>query len=477
MQRGLVVVGVAVAVAFAAAERVSTVDRAPAPVVAPTFAKDVAPILYKACVSCHRPGEVAPMSLISYQDVRPWAKAVKQKVVSREMPPWLADPHFSDLAFSNNRTLSQQEVDTIAGWVDGGSPKGDDADMPATPEFGSGWKYGEPDYIIKMPVELDLPAEGQIDNISFYIPVPFDHDVFVEKIEMRPSNKAIVHHETGWATTLRDDIKIIDGLPYSLDGKPLDRNEIRPRGTTVFDTQGLTNSKLICYVPGRGFEEHRPGTAKRIAAGKNQYIQFDVHYQASGKPEKDRSEIGLWFSKVPVTHEVITEMVGGGAGAVRLVEGAEPAAESVTVNGVSRRRVKIPNIPPYAENWKITAITPVPEAITLYGLSPHMHLRGKDMKYIVVYPDGHEQPVLSVPKYDFNWQLFYDLEKPLNIPAGSKILAIGHYDNSLKNKYNPAPEKEVFWSAQSWDEMYEPYIEFSVDSQDLTKKAVTTQPQ
>jgi hypothetical protein len=440
---------------------------------APTFAKHVAPILYRSCVSCHRPGEVAPMSLLTYDEVRPWARSIKQKVASQQMPPWLADPHFSDLKFKNDRTLSRDEIETILKWADAGAPRGNDADMPPKPEFGEGWRFGPPDYIIKMPAPYDLPPEGQIDYLSFYVPVPFDHDVFVEKIEMKPSNKAVVHHETGWAVTLRDDIKIVDGKPYSLDGKLLDKNNVRPKGSTVFETQGI--SKLICYVPGRGYEEHRPGTAKRIPAGKNQYIQFDVHYQPSGKPEQDQSEIGLYFSKVPVTHEVITEMIGGGSDGTRIVEGREVPGELVTVNGAMRRRARLPTIPPYAENWAITAITPVPDDITLYGLSPHMHLRGKDIQYLIVYPDGRQQPLLSVPKYDFNWQLYYDLEQPLKIPAGSKIVAAGHYDNSTKNRYNPAPEKEVFWSEQSWDEMYEPYIEYSVDNQDLTKKSTTRQ--
>jgi len=159
----------------------------------------------------------------------------------------------------------------------------------------------------------------------------------------------------------------------------------------------------------------------------------------------------------------------------RIVEGADAPEEVVTVNGVRRTRQRIPNIPPYAENWKIVGLTPVLDAITLYALGPHMHLRGKDVKYVIVYPDGREQSVLNVPKYDFNWQLFYELEKPLNISAGSKIVAIGHYDNSLKTKYNPAPDKEVFWSEQSWDEMYEPYFHFTIDSQDLTKKITPQQ--
>ena len=461
---GFAAVTLAVAVASGTASTAGQSAGASPP---PTFTKDIAPIIFNSCATCHRPGEVAPMSLLSYSEVRPWARAIKQQVRSRTMPPWYADPHFTDLAYRNDRRLSDEQIATISKWVDAGTPKGNDADMPPVPDFGSGWKYGEPDYIIEMPIEYQLPAEGEIDYLTFYVPSPFKEDVFVEKIEMRPSNKGVVHHETAWSTTLRDDIQIIDGLPYTLDGKPLAKNEVRPRGVSVFEAPPQT--KLICYVPGRGFEQHRPGTAKRIEGGKNKYIVFDVHYQPSGKPETDRSRIGLWFSKVPVTHEVITEMVGGGQGGVRLLEGGVlPPLEPVTgADGTTRMRRKIPNIPPYADNWEITGITPVPEAITLYGLSPHMHLRGKDVWYKVVYPDGTEKPILNVPSFDFNWQLFYELAEPLKIPAGSKIVAFGHFNNSTSNKYNPAPEKEVFWSEQSWDEMYEPYIEYTVDSHNL----------
>jgi mono/diheme cytochrome c family protein len=466
MTRAVAMAGVALAIAVGVGGRATVAEQAAAKA-APTYTKDVAPLLFNSCASCHRDGEVAPMSLLSYEETRPWAKAIKAKVVSGEMPPWHADPDFSSLKFRNDRSLTKAQIATIAAWVDAGAPKGNDADMPKKPEFGSGWRYGEPDYVVKMPKPITLPAEGEIDNFSIYVPVPFDEDVFIEKIEMRPSNKSVVHHETGWSVTLREDLKIVDGIPYDLAGKALNQNEVKPAGTGVFESSGL--SKLICYVPGRGFEEHRPGTAKRLKAGKNQYIRFDAHYQASGRPEVDQSEIGFWFSKVPVTHEVVTEMVGGGSNGVRIVEGKEPPVEEVMTNGATRRRTRIPNIPPYVENWAITAITPVTDDITLYGLSPHMHLRGKDIKYIVYYPDGKEQPILNVPKYDFNWQLFYDLQQPLKIPAGSKIVAFGHYDNSIKNKYNPAPEKEVYWSEQSWDEMYEPYIEYSVDSQNLQK--------
>jgi hypothetical protein len=184
-----------------------------------------------------------------------------------------------------------------------------------------------------------------------------------------------------------------------------------------------------------------------------------------------------------VTHEILIRQAGdplattkGGLSLYR-AEGKE--VEYTADEGSTRRRGKTPNIPPYAENWHLTGITPVTEDITLYAMSPHMHLRGKSLKWVVTYPDGREQTILDVPKFDFNWQINYELAEPLHIPAGSKISGIGVYDNSLKNKWNPAPNLEVYWSEQSWDEMYQPFTEYSVDSQDLTKikASPASQPQ
>jgi len=240
------------------------------------------------------------------------------------------------------------------------------------------------------------------------------------------------------------------------------------------------SSKLLSWVPGRGLDHHRADIGKRLPAGK--YINWQLHYNPTGKPEKDRTKLGIWFNKVPVTHEVLIRQAGdplattkGGLSIYR-AEGRE--VEYVADDSSTRRRSKTPNIPPYAENWRLTGITPVTEDITLYAMSPHMHLRGKSLKWVIVYPDGTEKTILSVPKFDFNWQFNYELKEPLKIPAGSKILGLGIYDNSIRNKWNPGPHLEVFWSEQSWDEMYQPFTEYSVDSQDLTVlKPVTTQQQ
>ncbi len=447
-----------------------------------TFAKDVAPIIFNKCANCHRPGEVAPMSLTSYQEVRPWSKAIREEVVKRTMPPWFADPHNST-QFGNDRRLTDAEVSTITAWVDAGAPKGDDKDLPKLPSYTPGWTFGEPDLIVEMPLDYEVPAEGELPMQNFYVPVPFTEERWVEKVELRPGNSAVVHHSIANVVRLPEGTKIVNGKAVRDDSAAAQLNSQSARttgglsegGSEVFLNQDSFSRsgafKLVGQAPGKGFEKHHPGTAKRILPGM--YFQFNMHYQPSGKPEKDRSKLGLWFAKTPVKYEVLTKGVTDNV----FIEGKE-LAETKMVNGKEVKvRGKIPNIPPNAGNWEISAETPIKEAITLYAFAPHMHLRGKDIKYTLVWPDGRQQVLLSVPKFDFNWQLHYELAEPMKIPAGSKIQAIAHYDNSVKNRYNPAPNKEVFWSEQSWDEMFIPWFEYTVDSKDLTKAATQSASQ
>ena len=461
----LVVIGVA---ALASAGTLAQTP-APASAGAATFAKDVAPIMYKKCANCHRPGEVAPMTLLSYDDARPWAKAIKAKVVAREMPPWGADMT-QTLPMRNDVSLTQKEIDTIAAWVDGGAARGDTADMPPAPTFASGWSFGsrEPDAVLEMPVEFNIPAEGEVGVQMFYSKVPWSEDRFAEVVELHPSNRAVLHHAGIYFVDIPEGARIVDGRIVGADGKPIsDRGS---RGLPSTDSGLPGSSKLLSWVPGRGLDIHRADIGKRIPAGK--YVSWQMHYNPTGKPEKDRSKLGIWFNKVPVTHEVLIRQAGdplattkGGLSIYR-AEGSE--TEYVADPSSTRRSRTTPNIPPYAENWKLTGITPVTEDITLYAMSPHMHLRGKSLKWVVTYPDGREQVILNVPKFDFNWQFNYELAEPLKIPAGSKITGIGVYDNSVRNKWNPGPHLPVYWSEQSWDEMYQPFTEYSVDSQDLT---------
>jgi mono/diheme cytochrome c family protein len=468
MKRVLWLVVSVVACSFVLAS--ATVETAPpsAPPAAPTFARDVAPIVFSRCATCHRPGEVAPMSLLSYEDARPWAKAIKAKVVSREMPPWGADPAQS-LKMRNDTSLTQEQIDTIVAWVDAGAPKGDVQDMPPAPTFATGWTYGrEPDYVLEMPVEFDIPAEGELGVQMFYSKVPFSEDKFAEVVELHPSNRAVVHHAGIYFVDMPEGARLVNGRFVDENGTPITDRGARGLPTADFGLPGST--KLLSWVPGRGLDRHRADVGKRIPAGK--YISWQMHYNPTGKPEKDRTKLGIWFNKVPVKYEVLIRQAGdplattkGGLSLYR-AEGKE--VEYTSEEGSTRRRSRTPNIPPYVENWRLTGITPVTEDITLYAMSPHMHLRGKSLKWVVVYPDGREQTILYVPKFDFNWQFNYELEEPLHIPAGSKIMGLGVYDNSIRNKWNPGPHLDVFWSEQSWDEMYQPFTEYSVDSQDLT---------
>ena len=462
MTRLFAVAAVALAVALAA----TSTAPAAAPPEAPTFAKDIAPILHKHCAQCHRSGEVAPMSLISYDDARPWARAIKSKVVSREMPPWGADPD-QGRKMRNDPSLSKAQIETIVAWVDAGAPRGNDADLPVPPQFAEGWTYGrEPDYILEMPVEFEIPAEGELGVQMFYSKIPFTEDRFAEVLELRPGNRSVVHHAGLFVVDIPEGTTLVEGRLIGSDGKP-----IIDRGSTGLPrTEGMGlpgSSKLLSWVPGRGVDAHRPNVGKRIPAGK--YLNWQVHYNPTGKPEKDRTRVGIWFNKVPVTHEVLIRQAGDPIATNRAglslyrAEGKE--IEYTADEGSTRRRGATPNIPPYVESWELIGITAVTEPITLYAMSPHMHLRGKSLKWIVTWPDGRDEVILNVPKFDFNWQFQYELAEPLRLPAGSKITGIGVYDNSPKNRWNPAPHLPVYWSEQSWDEMYQAFTEYSVDSQ------------
>jgi len=441
------------------------VPRAEGPAAAPTFAKDVAPILYNSCVSCHRPGEVAPMSLISYEDVRPWAKSIRVKVSNREMPPWGANPHFG--TFKDDRSLTDDQIATIAKWVDSGAPKGSDADLPPVPTFAGGWSHGEPDVVIEMPVDFEIPAEGEVPVIDFFAKSPFTEDVYVKALEVRPGTAGVVHHAGLYVIDqLPEGAKLVNGRILDEHGKPMGRNQVaRANGGT--STQEI--QKLLSFVPGRGYEEYQGDAGQLIKAGS--YIDFYMHYTPTGTPQKDRTKLGLYFAKPGQTvGHMIYHSFGAAGPTTYIVEGKEYTPRFRPDQTRDEGGVNLPNIPPYAENWKVVSVHTIREPITLYGLTPHLHLRGKSMRYTLTLPDGREEVLLDVPKYDFNWQTYYELVAPKKIPAGSKVTVVTLFDNSPKNPYNPAPDKEVFWSEQSWDEMYAPQARITVDGRELKKE-------
>ncbi len=466
MKRALSVLAGAWILSCGVAADVAAQATAPA---GPTFTKDVAPILNKHCVSCHRPGEIGPMSFQSYETTRPWARSIKDKVVKREMPPWAADPAHS-MKMGNDRSLRQAEIDTLVAWAGAGAPRGNPADLPPAPTFASGWQLGEPDFVFEQPVAWTVKPDAQEPYLYFYEKIPFSDDKFATGVEIRPSNFSVVHHSGVYIVDIPDGYTVKDGYLYDADGKQVPPSVPMGKKATSGDGTPLAGAdKIISYVPGRGYERYPDGYAKRVPAGK--YVRWVMHYNPTGQPETDRSKLGLWWAKGPVRQEVLNLQAGdpvpgsGGRG-LYFAQGKEVLYESDDTTG---RRGKTPVIPPYIADFKMMGITPVNEPITLYALTPHMHLRGKSMKWWVTYPDGREEVILDVPNFDFNWQIQYELATPLKIPAGSKITNVAIYDNSINNKWNPAPEKEVYWSEQSWDEMYQPTTQFSVDSQDLTK--------
>jgi hypothetical protein len=400
-----------------------------------TFSKDVAPIIQKNCQVCHRPGEVAPMSFMNYKEVRPWAKSIREKVVTREMPPWFADPKHSE--FSNDCRLSQKDIDTIVAWVEGGTKEGDPKDLPPNPKYTEGWQIGKPDVVLPMTVEFQIPAEGVIPYKYFAVPTNFTEDKYVQFAEIRSGDRAHVHH-------------VIASVRYPGQGDLPPAGELTPerlaasrqtsanaqaRPASAEDSDG----RLVGWAPGEAPQIMRPGQAKLIKKGS--VLIFQVHYTTNGEPGKDRTSVGLIFSKVPVEKRVIT------AGAV------------------ARNLV----IPPHEPNYESTATFTFQEDSHIDSLHPHMHVRGKDFKYTLIYPDGTSKVLLSVPRFDFGWQLTYFFKEEVAVPKGSRLEVVAHHDNSIKNKFNPDPTATVRWGDQTWDEMMIGYLDYTIDKQDLRR--------
>ena len=458
----------------------------------PTFTKDVAPILYKNCSQCHRPNEVAPMPLMTYEQVRPWARSIKSKVLKKEMPPWGIG--HSSLTFSNDRQMSEKEIFTLVAWVDAGAPKGADRDLPAPPEYPGGWKFNrEPDVVVKMPVEFTVEPRSEYPMLDFYVPVPWTEGLkLIQMSEARPSNKAVVHHITVSLVTFPPGTEVIDGQPFTTDasGKkvPLDRRtariteqklpaELIPREPgekpdRLNSVGGFTT--LLAYVAGRGFDDHPDGVGTPALPG--QYLNFNMHYTPTGRVEKDRSEVGLWFAKEPLKkfhfRTPINERQHVNGTLVRgpVLDAADVEAGRVS-QGATAATISafsgLPPIPPYEANFTVTSELAITQDITINGFYPHMHVRGKSAEYKVVYPDGKEQLLFDVPHYRFDWQERYVLAEPLKIPKGSMLKYRAVFDNSADNPLNPNPDKEVYWSEQSWDEMSLGWIEYTLDKQRL----------
>jgi hypothetical protein len=420
------VFGIGLASCFAACVLFTTVLVEGSEKASITYAKDVAPILNKNCVTCHRPGEVAPMSLMSYKEVRPWAKAIREQVVKRVMPPWFADPKYGE--FSNDCRLSDKEISTIQTWVEAGAPEGSTADLPPAPKFTEGWTIGKPDVVLSMTKEFNVPTEGAIPYQNFIVPTNFTEDRYVQFAEIRQGDRNHVHH-----------IIVTVRYPNSRQARgtqPSNQDERPDRGE---DSDG----RLVGWAPGEAPLILRPGHAKLIKKGSD--LIFQVHYTTNGEPGKDISSVGLIFSKVPVEKRVVTA-------------------------GASARDL---NIPPGDPNYESSGSYVFKEDSHIDSLHPHMHFRGKDFQYKLIYPDGTSRILLFVPRYDFGWQLTYFFKEPVAAPKGSRIEAVAHHDNSERNKFNPDPTKYVTWGPQTWEEMMIGYFDYTRDKQNLRISAET----
>ncbi len=376
----------------------------------PTFSKDVAPILFENCVQCHRPNHIAPMSLMTYADARPWARAVKQRVAAREMPPWGAAPGIQE--YSNDTSLTQEEIDTIVAWVDGGVPRGDDTDLPAAPEFADGWSIGEPDLIFKMVEPIDIPADGTIPYLYVTVPTNLTEDIWISASEFKPTDRRTVHHVIS---------TVVEGNGQPVDPKPKLRRES--------DRTRVPGARIGGFLPNRTGTVYPEGVASRIPAGAD--IVLQMHYTTIGEALQDQSEIAVILAKQPEP--------GSGPRLRRTGGGTVPNMTFV--------------IPPGAPSHEVRATRTIEDDTYLINMMPHMHVRGKDAKYTVIYPDGRKEVALWVPNYDFNWQLRYQLAEPIFMPKGSTLEVVVHYDNSPNNRYNPDPSAEVRWGEQTWEEM------------------------
>ena len=447
--RSLVRVGLSLASALLLPALASAQSR---PAAAPTFSKDVAPIFYKNCTVCHRPGEIGPFSMLTYAETRPWVKAIATQVTNGTMPPWHADPAYS--TFINDRRLSPADKDTILKWVAAGAPEGSRADLPAAPVYSSGWSIGQPDAVFEMTEAYPVPPNGTIDYKHFEVPTNLTEDKWIQAFEFKPEARAVVHHIIVYARPPRRPAPAAAAAPTAAPpaaGAPRPTPPFTmapgmntpPEHRTTMAKQATPNDRPVPkegmgpfvagFAPGQAIRVYQEGTAMKLQAGST--LIFQVHYTAGGKPVTDRSKIGFVWAKSAPRQELIT---------VPLING------NFTLKAGS-------------PSTQVDAQMTFNQDTTLWSILPHTHVRGKEWKVEVTYPDGRSEIVLAVPKYDFNWQTDYVFKEPLKLPKGTSLKTMAWYDNSSGNKSNPDPSVDVHWGEQTWEEMQFTALTMTID--------------
>ena len=382
-----------------------------------TYSNQIARIFQDHCVECHRPGQIGPFTLESYEDAVGWAEMIEEVVRDNRMPPWHPDAEHGH--FKNNISLSKQEKEQLYQWVAAGAPQGDPKNQPEPKQYAGSWMIpGGPDEVFYMTDEpVDVPAEGTVEYRYYVVDPGFKEDKWVNMAECLPDNRGVVHHMIVFLKPPADDDK--EG-----DGKKSGRGAAR--GQASF-------GQLTGFAPGTRPIMLPPGMAKLIPAGSK--LVFQMHYTPNGSPQKDRSAVGMKFcDPSTVKYRVAT---------------------SNAINAFF-------NIPAGASNYKVESDRTYGRDVLLLSVFPHMHLRGKDFRYDLVYPDGHTETIMNMPRYDFNWQTSYVFAEPLKVPAGTTMHCTAHFDNSADNPANPDPTNPVRWGDQTWEEMMIGWFDIAV---------------
>jgi len=408
-----------------------------------TFNKDVLPILQANCQACHRPGGIGPMSLVTYNNARPWAKAIKAAVINKQMPPWFADPHYGE--FRNAPKLTAANVNTLVTWADTGAREGDVADRPPDKQWREGWRI-QPDVVVSMREPFYIPATGAGEIEEFFVPNPFTKDTWVTSIEIRPGNPSVVHHvivqipdQLGAGAVVQNaaiapDARrtVVDHLPQGGGSYSSALAKVRERTTG----RGAFTTMEAVYAPGSPPIDFRyTNSAKLIRAGKP--IRIEMHYTPNGKATTDQTKIGFTLAKRRAQRQFVV------MAPEHLVDSRKP-------------------IPAGAANWETKGELTFAQDVDLVWFMPHMHLRGKDMTFRLIYPDGREETPLSA-KFNFHWQLGYEVEQPIKVPRGTRMIITAHHDNSVNNPLNPEPGKPVQWGEMTGQEMMLPWFGVVVD--------------
>jgi hypothetical protein len=460
-----------------------------------TFNKDVLPILQENCQTCHRPGSIAPMSFMTYESTRPWAKAIKAAVLSKKMPPWFADPHIGE--FRNAPKLKPSDVTTLTAWVDRGAPEGAPGVKPPAAQFTDGWRI-RPDVVVSMPEPYRVAAKGEGEVREFFVPNPFKEDTWVSAIEVRPGDPSVVHHvivqvpeqmkkgrfvvvapsasvtvcadcpedtpvrkaavltEAQQAEVIQQQAALAERLAKLPQAPPQPGSnqvfafsngqrggfgggtysDVLVRMRELETGRGAFTTMEAVYAPGsQPLDFSYSGSAKLIPGGRP--IRIEVHYTPNGKPTLDQTKVGFTLAKAPAQRRFV-------------MMAPEHLAD-----------IRKP-IPAGADNYETRGELTFNQDADLVWFMPHMHLRGKDMTFQLIDPDGRQETVLSA-KFDFNWQLGYELEKPIKVRKGTRMIVTAHHDNSANNPSNPTPGLPALWGEMTSQEMMLPWFGVVVD--------------